>query len=245
MNSLLPLPFFVFAYVARKPKSLDEGIKLPAVRRQLLLIKARADALGRTLGRRFMMTTTYRPKAFIDYSTFDEAAGFAQENGTALLVGDLAELLSGVPARQFRRCTERLDGLAVDVWDAATNRHWRDFNSATRNAIEGMALDRHHRGAAISVGRKKVQKPAGNITHNQLAGVMANKRRSARHAERIRPVVEAMKSALPIGAELSPSALMHRLNKLGIRGPQSNQWSLNATKRCLQILADRSTTVNG
>jgi hypothetical protein len=45
-----------------------------------------------------------------------------------------------------------------------------------------------------------------------------------------------MRAALPAGEQLSPSALMHRLNELGFKGPQADKWSLNAAKRYLLIL---------
>jgi hypothetical protein len=244
MNSSSRIPFFVFAYVSRKPKSLDEGIKLPVVRRQLLRIKACAAASGWILGRRFMMATTYRSRAFIDYPVFDEAVRFAHENGTALLVADLAELLGSVPIEKFLNCVERLEGLEIDLWDAATGRRWHDFGPATRNAIHGMAIERHRRAKRISLGRDQGKKPDGNIARNQAAGARANKVRSLRAAEQIRPIVDEMEAELPTSEELSPSALMHRLNELGIKGPRSDRWSLNAAKRYLQILADRRTTAS-
>jgi hypothetical protein len=231
-----PIPFFVFAHVSRKPKSTDEGIKLQVVQRQLSRIRSRALASGRSLGQHFMMTTTYRQKAFLDYAVFDEAVAFARKNGTALLVGDLAELLRGVPVEQFRRCSDRLDSLEVDVWDAATGRFWRDFEQATRQTIHGMAIDRYRRGEKIAVGRKKMQGSVGNIARNQALGARANKVRAKRLAERIRPIVDEMRAALPAGERLSPSALMHRLNELGFKGPQADKWSLNAAKRYLLIL---------
>jgi len=241
MNSLPPIPFFVFAYVSRKPKSLEEGINLPIVRRQLLRIKACADASAWILGRRFMMTTTYRSRAFIDYPIFDEAVGFAYENGTALLVADLTELLGSVPIEKFSNCIKCLDGLEIDLWDAATGRRWRDLGPVTRNAIHGMAIDRYRRGKRISLGRDQGKRPDGNIARNQAAGARANKIRSVRTAEQIRPIVDEMKAELPTSEELSPSALMHRLNELGIKGPRSDRWSLNAAKRYLQILGERNT----
>jgi hypothetical protein len=54
-----------------------------------------------------------------------------------------------------------------------------------------------------------------------------------------------MQAALPFGAELSPSALMHRLNEQGIRAPQSDNWSLNAAKRYIKILADGVAPAKG
>jgi hypothetical protein len=141
-------------------------------------------------------------------------------------------------------CVERLDGLHVDLWDAAIGRRWRDFEPATRNAIHGMAIDRHRCAKRISLGRDQGKKPEGNIARNQAAGARANKIRSVRTAEQIRPIVDEMEAELPTSEELSPSALMHRLNEVGIKGPRSDRWSLNAAKRCLQILGERRTTTS-
>lgn len=239
MNSPVPIPFFVFAYVSRRPRSIDEGVNLPAIQRQLLNLNSRATALGRTLGRRFMVTTTYRKKAFSDHNAFHEAVSFAREDNAALFVGNLADLLSGVPLEQFPSSVQRLDALDIDVYDAATGRLWRDFEPTTRTAIHGMTIARHQLGKKRARRRKKAPKAKGNISRNQALGAYANKRRSLRTAERIRPVVEEMKAGLASGEQLSPSALMHRLNDLGVKGPRSDRWSLNASKRCLQILAGR------
>lgn len=191
------------------------------------------------------MTTTYRGRAFIDYPVFNEAVDFAQKNGTVLLVGDLAELLSGVPMKQFQRCSERLDHLEADILDAATGRLWRDFEQPTRQTIHGMAIDRHRHGENIAAGLKKSQKSAGTIARNQKLGARANKVRSERAAECIRPIVDEMRAALPSGEQLSPSALMHRLNEHGIKGPRSDKWSLNAAKRYLKILVDKGAAESG
>ncbi|WP_404926189.1 hypothetical protein [Mesorhizobium sp. ORM16] len=127
-----------------------------------------------------------------------------------------------------------LDGLDLAVRDASNNNCWHNLGQSVRDAIEGMSIDRRRRGLAISAGLKR--RPAGSITRGPAAGVAANRQRALHTANKIKPIVDVMKAELPRGAELSPSALMHRLNDLGFKGPRSDKWSLNAAKRYLTIL---------
>lgn len=235
MDSLPPIPAFVFAYVARKPRSLSELNELPAVERQTLAIKKWSHLTGGELGRVFLETTTDRKKAFVDCAKFQEAIKFATERKTELLVGGLFELLSRVPRDKYSKCVAYLDGLGLAVRDASNNSCWHNLGKSVRDAIEGMSIDRRRRGLAISAGLER--RPAGSSTRGSATGVAANRRRALRTAMQIKPIVDEMKAELPGGAVLSPSALMHRLNDLGLKGPRSDKWSLNAAKRYLTILA--------
>jgi len=234
MDSLAPVPAFVFAYAARKPKSLGELIDLPAVARQRLAIRKWSHLTGRALGRVFLETTADRKKAFVDCTKFQEAIKFATDTKTELLVGGLIELLSRVPGDKYSKCVAYLDALDLAIRDASINKCWHDLGKSVRDAIEGMSIDRRRRGVAISVGLER--RPAGNTTRGPAAGVAANRQRALGTAKRIKPIVDEMKAELPSGAVLSPSALMHRLNDLGLKGPRSDKWSLNAAKRYLTIL---------
>lgn len=234
MDASRPIPRFLFAYVQRRPRSAED---LPsAIRRQLVHIRRYLSASGLSEGRTFLATPTYRGRTFLQHPAFDQAVTYARDNDVPLLVGDLGDLMSRIPPDRFLASADRLRALEVDVMDALTGASARSLSLKKWRSLYAVAIDRHRSTAAIRFGKRVGRKPSAATAGSRSAGAMANKKRAEKQAELIWPVVMEMEAALPTGEKLSPSALMRRLNELGIKGPNSATWNRMAAGRYLRAI---------
>lgn len=237
MPSSRSCPCFVFGYVAGRSRPSKE-LKAPLIERQLGRIGRFLLKTGWTPGECFVAVTTYRRRAFVDHPTFHKAVADARGNGVPLIVGDLGDLLSRVPAEQFSKSVNRILALDIDLLDASTGKLSREMDKRAWRTIRDAAFVRAQARQAIATGQKSGKKPTRDVTLGQAKGAEANKLRARRLAESIRPIVAEMKAELPHDQDLSPSAVMHHLNALGIKGPNAGTWSRVSVSRYLRILSE-------
>ena len=229
---------FIFVYVAKRPRTKAELEALPAVRKELERLVQHSRSTGSRIRQTHVATTTYRRRRFVDTREFQEAVASAINHGATLILGDLAGLMSQVPASELDAVMARLDRLECDVFDATSGITWRSFSVGQRLAIIGAVAAKAKTARAISRGRQTGSGANATVdrTSNQQAGAKANQVRAVRDAERLRPIVDELRAEQPDGM-VPPSVLARRLNDLGIPTPRAGEWSINTAKRLLARLS--------
>lgn len=231
-------PYFVFAVVSRRSPTRAKQLKVPVIVRQLVKIDRFLAAAGWSAGKGYFVETTYRRRAFVDHPVFHGAVAYARDNGVPLLVGDLEDLLSKVPAKEFAASIRRIADTDIELMDAATGKLAREFEARAWLAVHDRVLARARAGKIIAAGRRNGKKQARNGAIGQVRGAAVNRLRAQRLAESIRPVVRKMEAELADGRVLSQAALMRRLNELAIPGPKGGTWSPVSVGRALKILRE-------
>lgn len=228
---------FLFAYVRRMPKSIDELGQIKELRGQaaILVRYAKANGLGLPLKRPAI--TTYRPALFTRNVIFRRAVAEARAASTPLLVADLAHLLRTARSVNPAAIMEDLDKLEVELIDCTSGKKWREFGAADRLSWLQEAASRKI-GSAVVASKRKGRGPE---IENALKGALANRTKADQQANQLRPVVKEVLATLGPDEPLTPARLMRHLNERGIRPARGATWSYNACKNLLgRLLQDKN-----
>jgi len=232
MNGARPFVAYCFAYVGRQLRSQDEVNANATLMRQL----AAQLAFGRASGRRILEKvpdwSTYRLVYFVSREKFRHAVEVARSSGADLLLANIRELMARTPYDRISECANVLNSLDIEVWDASLGRTWHSMSGDERKfLILGAAQERQSRSKAVKVrlqlsGAQKTAVPNSNYKH----GNRANRLNAYERAHRLRNLVLAEIAKLPMGEELSPSALAKALNEAGVASARGGRWSHNTAK---------------
>lgn len=167
MNASRPVPRFVFAYVSRAPRSVED-FKHPAIARQLTLINRYLADVGRAAGKLFPAMPTYRGRTFVDHPAFEQAVTYARHNDVPLVVGHLDDLLSRIPPDRFLACANELRALDIVMIDARTGGVRTGWSSPIVTLDTGLEIKLAPRFAAVVWLRRAA--PAARCTNRDQYG---------------------------------------------------------------------------
>ncbi|WP_311029387.1 hypothetical protein [Mesorhizobium koreense] len=240
MNEPRPLVAYAFAYVGRQLHSFDELNANAALRRQRGIQLAFEKTSGRHILRTIIDSSTYRAVPFVSREKFRQAINTAREAGADLLLADIQELMTRTRRNRIIECTNALDALDVEIWDASLHRTWRSMTAAERRPLViSAARAAQSRSEAVKAGislsrAEKSKAPNGNYKK----GVLANRRCADQRARRYRDFVLSEMAKLPPGEKLSPSTLATALNAAGLPSARGGRWSHNTAKDLIARVED-------
>lgn len=228
---------FLFAYVRKMPKAMDEFGQIQELRRQSAILLRYAKANGLTPPLKRPAITTYRSALFTRNVIFRRAAAEARAASTALLVADLGHLLRIARSVNPAKIMEDLDKLEVELIDCTSGKKWREFGAADRLNWMQEAASRKI-GSAVAASKRGGQAPE---IKSALKGALANRTKADQQANQLRPLVEELIATLGPDEPVTPAQLMRHFNEHGIRPARGDTWSYNACKNLLgRLLQDKN-----
>jgi hypothetical protein len=228
---------FLFAYVRRMPKSIDELGQIQELRAQSAILVRYAKANGLPPPLKRPAITTYRSALFTRNVIFSRAAADARAASTALLVADLGHLLRIAKSVNPAKIMEDLDKLEVELIDCTSGKKWREFSAADRLSWMQEAASRKI-GSAVAASKRGGQAPE---IKSALKGALANRTKADQQANQLRPLVEELIATLGPDEPVTPAQLMRHFNEHGIRPARGATWSYNACKNLLgRLLQDKN-----
>lgn len=135
MKQARPLVAYNFAYVRRQLHSLDELNANGALRRQRAIQLSFEKASGRPILRTIVDSSTYCAAPFVSREKFRLAVNAARNAGADLLLADTRELMTRTRRDRIIECTNALDALDVEIWDASLRRTWRSMTAIERRPV--------------------------------------------------------------------------------------------------------------
>lgn len=229
---------FVFSHVRKKASSDQEAVRVPWVRRQLVLINRWAARENVVVAKWVVAMPTYRKSAFALVTEFRAALDRAHRDNSSLVLADIPELLCRSHIDHIPACVDQLLKAGVPVIDAASGREWSSLTTdELYNVTLQAAATRRSRSRAVKDGLTLAGKKAGAPpTSNGRRGARAQKNRADNAALQHLDFVLSERAKQPPGEQLSPSALARALNEAGHAAPRSTGWSHNSAKNLIQRL---------
>lgn len=176
--------------------------------------------------------STYRTAPFVSRERFRQAITVARSSGADLLLANIRELMECTTRDRIIKCVDVLNSLDVEVWDASLRRTWQSMTEDERRSlITSAAQMSRSRSKAVRDGIRlsRVEKVAIQSA-NHKHGNRANRRNADERASRLRRFLVEEIAKLPMGEELSPSALAAALNANGVSSARGGRWSHNTAK---------------
>lgn len=249
MTPQRPLVAYVFAYLPKRPSSVEEIRDNPSITLQCQYIQQFATASAQKIKRLLVGTSVYRRKPFTKSDKFLEAMKVAASHDCDLALADIAELLSRTAEDQIVTCVRALDAAKVKIWDASSRTEWQSLPVVRRQEIILHSMRaRAFRSQSVKAGiRNMKNERSARSTSNGLRGNRINKLKADRAALQLRDFVRSEQEKLGTGGRLSPAALARSMNEAGIPSARGGAWSFNSAKNLLERLArmdepDRSLT---
>lgn len=135
MTPQRPLVAYVFAYLPKRPSSVEEIRDNPSITLQCQYIQQFATASAQKIKRLLVGTSVYRRKPFTKSDKFLEAMKVAASHDCDLALADIAELLSRTAEDQIVTCVRALDAAKVKIWDASSRAEWQSLPAERRQEI--------------------------------------------------------------------------------------------------------------
>ena len=223
---------FLFAYVRKMPKTMNELNQLKELRAQSALLLRFAKARGLETPVRRLAVTTYRSAVFTRNADFRRAVAEARTASAVIWVADLGQLFRMATALNTIKIMEDLDKLDLDLVDCTSGKKWTEFSAPERLMLMQEAASRKI-SSAVSMSTRKGQAPE---LQSARKGALSNKAKADQHATQLRPVIEELKATLEPGESLTPAKLMRHLNEQGIQPARGSKWSYNGCKNLLHRL---------
>lgn len=219
--ALKPCVAFTFAYVSRRPRSVDD---LPGtIHAQLRQIVKFSRAHSYDIIKTIAATLSNRDRHFAETVEFRAAVQAEVAADGPLVVGSMFTLLSTTSPKKILTAIEAALTSDVIIIDAATEAPIASQDLA-RLAKQAIAAAEERR-APIRRGLKQSRVKRSLSPGNQAKAAQGASHAAEAYALRIKPVVDELRQKLPIGSDLGPTALARELNRRGVVTRRGNRWS--------------------